>query len=85
MNRAWSRRTFLTTTCTGAATILVRSAQSPPIAFAIHGGAGVIDKQSMPAEREAQYRLKLTEAGRVAMGYAETIFAGTGRSPVRRG
>ncbi|MFQ3581932.1 MAG: isoaspartyl peptidase/L-asparaginase [Chloracidobacterium sp.] len=62
MNRAWSRRAFLTTTFTGAATLVVRGAQSPPIAFAIHGGAGVIEKQAMSAEREALFRLKLTEA-----------------------
>ena len=33
-----------------------------PIALAIHGGAGTIQRESMSAEQEAEYRAKLKEA-----------------------
>jgi beta-aspartyl-peptidase (threonine type) len=62
MNHIWSRRAFLSTALATTAAAIVRGAPSQPIAFAIHGGAGVIEKSSMTPEREAQYRLKLTEA-----------------------
>jgi beta-aspartyl-peptidase (threonine type) len=62
MNHTWSRRAFLSTALATTAAAIVRGAPSQPIAFAIHGGAGVIEKSSMTPEREAQYRLKLTEA-----------------------
>ncbi|WP_283250001.1 isoaspartyl peptidase/L-asparaginase [Chloracidobacterium aggregatum] len=61
MNHIWSRRAFLSTALATTAAAIVRGAPSQPIAFAIHGGAGVIEKGSMTPEREAQYRLKLTE------------------------
>ncbi|CAH9054782.1 Isoaspartyl peptidase [Pseudoalteromonas holothuriae] len=37
-------------------------AQTKPIAIAIHGGAGTIDKSLFSEEQEAAYRAKLTEA-----------------------
>jgi len=46
----------------------VRAAEAPPLAIVIHGGAGVINRSDMTAEREAQYRSGL-EAARDA-GYA---------------
>jgi asparaginase (EC 3.5.1.1) len=67
MNHVWSRRAFLSTALTTTAAAIVRGASSQPIAFAVHGGAGVIKKESTTPEREAQYRLKLTEA--VTAGY----------------
>jgi beta-aspartyl-peptidase (threonine type) len=45
-----------------------RAADAPPLAIVIHGGAGVINRSDMSAEREAQYRAGL-EAARDA-GYA---------------
>jgi L-asparaginase / beta-aspartyl-peptidase len=43
-------------------------AEPPPIAFVIHGGAGVIDPAQMTPEREASYRAGLAAA--VDAGYA---------------
>ena len=43
-------------------------AAEPPIAFAIHGGAGVIDRAKMTPEREANFRAGLAAA--VDAGYA---------------
>src|SRR4051812_38748353 len=41
--------------------------QNPRLAFVIHGGAGVIKRGSMTAEKEKEYRAKLEEA--VLAGY----------------
>lgn len=46
-----------------------------PYGLAIHGGAGVIDRKSMTAEQEAQYRAKLTESRDA--GYAVLARGGT--------
>lgn len=46
----------------------VCAADEPPLAIVVHGGAGVITRQDMTPEREAQYRAGL-EAARDA-GYA---------------
>jgi beta-aspartyl-peptidase (threonine type) len=46
----------------------VCAADAPPLAIAVHGGAGVINRSDMNPEREAQYRAGL-EAARDA-GYA---------------
>ncbi|WP_105167931.1 isoaspartyl peptidase/L-asparaginase family protein [Pseudoalteromonas sp. T1lg23B] len=43
-------------------------AQTKPIAIAIHGGAGTIDKSRFSQQQEAAYRAKLAEA--VEAGYA---------------
>lgn len=40
------------------------SRAGPKIAFAIHGGAGTIERARMTPERERQFRLKLEEAAR---------------------
>src|SRR5436853_404056 len=45
----------------------LQSPQNPRLGFIIHGGAGVIAKQSMTPEKEKQYRAKLEEA--VIAGY----------------
>jgi beta-aspartyl-peptidase (threonine type) len=37
-------------------------ARNPPIAIAVHGGAGVIDRATLTPERDAAYRAALTEA-----------------------
>jgi len=50
------------------------------IAFAIHGGAGVIRKQDMPPEKEQAYREKLTEA--VLAGYRILQAGGSGLDAV---
>lgn len=47
---------------------LSASAAGRPYGLVIHGGAGVIERASMGAEREAEYRAKLTEA--INAGYA---------------
>ncbi|MCS7081151.1 MAG: isoaspartyl peptidase/L-asparaginase [Chloracidobacterium sp.] len=57
---ALSRRAFLTTTVAAATSAVLRGAEAKPIAFAIHGGAGVMEKGSMAPEREALYRAKLS-------------------------
>jgi beta-aspartyl-peptidase (threonine type) len=41
---------------------LVMAQQSKPIVLAIHGGAGVMERQKMSAESEAAYRLSLKTA-----------------------
>ena len=41
---------------------LISKSLQPTIRFAIHGGAGTILKSEMSAEREREYRAKLTEA-----------------------
>jgi beta-aspartyl-peptidase (threonine type) len=41
---------------------LISKSFQPTIRFAIHGGAGTILKSEMSAEREREYRAKLTEA-----------------------
>lgn len=46
----------------GALLTLQAQPSSSKIAFAIHGGAGVIRKEEMPPEKEKAYREKLTEA-----------------------
>jgi beta-aspartyl-peptidase (threonine type) len=43
------------------------NAQTAPIAFAIHGGAGFVDSNKLSPELRARYQLKLTEA--VMAGY----------------
>ena len=40
----------------------LQSPQSPKLGFMIHGGAGVITRGSLSAEREKEYRAKLEEA-----------------------
>ncbi|OYT70134.1 MAG: beta-aspartyl-peptidase [Chloracidobacterium sp. CP2_5A] len=56
---ALSRRAFLTATAATTVFAVIRGAEAKPIAFAIHGGAGGISKDSTPPEREALYRAKL--------------------------
>lgn len=58
------------------------SAQPAPskIAFAIHGGAGVIRKQDMPPEKEKAYREKLAEA--LLAGYKILQSGGAGLDAV---
>src|SRR6187399_3050667 len=51
------------------------AAEAQPIAIVIHGGAGVLNRADMSAEREAQYRAGL-EAARDA-GYAVLEKGGT--------
>ncbi|MFN3387178.1 MAG: isoaspartyl peptidase/L-asparaginase family protein [Candidatus Thermochlorobacter sp.] len=62
-----------------ALAMMVSSVEAQPtsnkIAFAIHGGAGVIRKQDMPPEKEKAYREKLTEA--LLAGYAILQSGGT--------
>lgn len=60
--RRLSRRAFLTTTIAATTFAVVRGAEAKPIAFAVHGGAGVLEKDSMPPERDALYRAKLSAA-----------------------
>jgi beta-aspartyl-peptidase (threonine type) len=45
----------------------LQSPQNPRLGFVIHGGAGVITKESLTPEKEAAYRAKLEEA--VLAGY----------------
>ncbi len=45
----------------------MQSPQNPRLGFVIHGGAGVITRGSLSAEKEAEYRKKLEEA--VVAGY----------------
>ncbi|MGE3466050.1 MAG: isoaspartyl peptidase/L-asparaginase family protein [Pyrinomonadaceae bacterium] len=45
----------------------LQSPQSPRLGFMIHGGAGVITRESMTAEKEKEFRAKLEEA--VMAGY----------------
>ncbi|MFT2090566.1 isoaspartyl peptidase/L-asparaginase family protein [Paraglaciecola sp. 2405UD69-4] len=52
----------------------------PPIALAIHGGAGTITKANLSDEREAQYRAKLAES--VKAGYAVLVKGGTSEDAV---
>lgn len=47
----------------------------PPYGLVLHGGAGVIERKTMSAELEAQYRAKLTEAR--DSGYAVLERGGT--------
>lgn len=61
-SRPLSRRAFLTTTIAATTFAVVRGAEAKPIAFAVHGGAGVIEKDSMSSERDALYRAKLSAA-----------------------
>jgi len=53
-----------------AGPVLAQNPHAPGRAFGlvVHGGAGVIDRERMPPELEAQYRAKLTEA--LDAGYA---------------
>ncbi len=57
--RPLSRRAFLATTVTLTGFTAIGGAEAKPIAFAIHGGAGVLKKGSLSPEREALYRAKL--------------------------
>ena len=52
----------------GTITRTIHGPQNPRIAFIIHGGAGVISKESMTPDMEKQYRAKLEEA--VLAGHA---------------
>ena len=52
----------------------------PKLAFAIHGGAGTILKSEMSAEREREYRAKLTES--LMTGYNILKKGGTGLDAV---
>jgi beta-aspartyl-peptidase (threonine type) len=61
--------------CTALAAGMARAADAQPIAIVIHGGAGVINRNEMTAEREALYRAGL-EAARDA-GYAVLEQGGT--------
>lgn len=54
----------------------VSSVDEPPIAFAIHGGAGTILRENMTPELEAAYRAKLGEA--LDAGYAVLAGGGAG-------
>ena len=54
--------TLLTAQSLVARTPLTANPAQPVIRFAIHGGAGTILKSEMSAEREREYRAKLTEA-----------------------
>lgn len=56
---------LLLTVCLSASNL---QASEPPIAIAIHGGAGTIDKSRMTPDQEKAYRDKLREA--VDSGYA---------------
>lgn len=47
-----------------AAILQAETPPSPPIAIAIHGGAGTIARESMTPEREARIRAALSEAAR---------------------
>jgi beta-aspartyl-peptidase (threonine type) len=59
--------------------VIVKRAQ-PSIRFAIHGGAGTILKSEMSAEREKEYRAKLTEA--LMTGYGILMKGGAGLDAV---
>jgi beta-aspartyl-peptidase (threonine type) len=60
---------------TALATPPVRAAAPHPVAIAIHGGAGVMERAKMSAEREAAYRAGLTAA--LDAGYAVLARGGT--------
>ena len=53
----------------------------PPVAIAIHGGAGTIDPADMTPEREAQYRERLAAAARA--GHGVLTAGGTALEAVR--
>ncbi|HEY6822883.1 MAG TPA: isoaspartyl peptidase/L-asparaginase, partial [Steroidobacteraceae bacterium] len=61
-----SRRTLTGITAALLAVLLpgvaAAAASSAPVAIVIHGGAGVIERSKMTAEREASYRLGLAAA-----------------------
>ncbi|MFI2810321.1 MULTISPECIES: isoaspartyl peptidase/L-asparaginase family protein [Microbulbifer] len=59
---------------------VVTAAEDRPLAIAIHGGAGTIEKSKMTAEREKAYRAKLEEA--LAKGYAILEAGGTSLAAV---
>src|SRR5215469_18706278 len=61
--------------CWLAGAMPVLAAGPHPIALAIHGGAGVMDRAKMTAEREAAYRAGLTAA--LHAGYAILERGGT--------
>ncbi|GAC1451292.1 MAG: isoaspartyl peptidase/L-asparaginase [Steroidobacteraceae bacterium] len=60
--------------CWSLVTVPAR-AEPQPVAIAIHGGAGVIERAKMPPEREAAYRAGLAAA--LDAGYAILAHGGT--------
>jgi len=46
-----------------------------PLTLVVHGGAGVINRENMPPEKEKQYREKLAEA--LSAGYDILVLGGT--------
>jgi beta-aspartyl-peptidase (threonine type) len=64
----------------GVRSHLIVKPNQPSIRFAIHGGAGTILKSEMSAEREKEYRAKLTEA--LMTGYGILKKGGAGLDAV---
>ena len=65
---AWLWRALAACVVAAAGAALARAADVKPVAIAIHGGAGVIDRAQMTPEREASYRAGLATA--LDAGYA---------------
>jgi beta-aspartyl-peptidase (threonine type) len=63
-----SRNELLALLCLAAGIMPAAAADRPPLALAIHGGAGVIDPAKMTSERAAAYRAGLAAA--LDAGYA---------------
>ena len=59
---AWLWRALAACVVAAAGAALARAADVKPVAIAIHGGAGVIDRAQMTPEREASYRAGLATA-----------------------
>ncbi|MEJ2533997.1 MAG: isoaspartyl peptidase/L-asparaginase [Gammaproteobacteria bacterium] len=67
--------TLLTLSATALAAPATPATDGPPIAIAVHGGAGTIDRSRMTPEREAQFRAELESA--VKAGHAVLAAGGS--------
>jgi L-asparaginase / beta-aspartyl-peptidase len=70
-----SRLKIIALLCWSSLAVPALGAEPHPIALAIHGGAGVIERAKMPPEREAVYRAGLEAA--LDAGYAILARGGT--------
>ena len=77
---------ILATVLTGSAAVTTSASPppkaEPPIAIAIHGGSGTIEKGRLPAAKEAEIRAALTRA--VRSGHATLAAGGTSLDAVTR-